>query len=175
MMSLHFPSVLHTNKQYDSCPSRGTSDRCGPADQTENLPENRHGWRQQVRVRGCSHILSLTSLKNPVVSPPGLPLTLRPAVDAADALSLLEEAEGAPDPLFGVMYMQEPVPSPNTLLQVTRIPRQRGRFNTQAQRLCADETFVLFCLGDESRVPERIVSSASGDESDSKCCCCRER
>lgn len=132
MMSLHFPSVLHTNKQYDSCPSRGTSDRCGPADQTENLPENRHGWRQQVRVRGCSHILSLTSLKNPVVSPPGLPLTLRPAVDAADALSLREEAEGAPDPLFGVMYMQEPVPSPNTLLQVTRIPRQRGRFNTQA-------------------------------------------
>nr|XP_040020200.1 meiotic recombination protein REC8 homolog [Gasterosteus aculeatus aculeatus] len=44
----------------------------------------------------------------------------RPAVDAADALSLLEEAEGAPDPLFGVMYMQEPVPSPNTLLQMSR-------------------------------------------------------
>uniref|UniRef100_G3PCW0 REC8 meiotic recombination protein b n=1 Tax=Gasterosteus aculeatus TaxID=69293 RepID=G3PCW0_GASAC len=45
----------------------------------------------------------------------------RPAVDAADALSLLEEAEGAPDPLFGVMYMQEPVPSPNTLLQMRRL------------------------------------------------------
>ncbi|KAM8869814.1 meiotic recombination protein REC8 homolog [Spinachia spinachia] len=45
---------------------------------------------------------------------------VRPAVDFADALSLLEEAEGAPDPLFGVMYMQEPVPSPDTLLQMGR-------------------------------------------------------
>ncbi|XP_034409315.1 meiotic recombination protein REC8 homolog isoform X2 [Cyclopterus lumpus] len=42
----------------------------------------------------------------------------RQAVDFLDALSLLEEAEGAPDPLFGVMYMQEPIPSPNTLLQM---------------------------------------------------------
>ncbi|XP_062421445.1 meiotic recombination protein REC8 homolog [Pungitius pungitius] len=44
----------------------------------------------------------------------------RKAVDFADALSLLEEAEGAPDPLFGVMYMQETTPSPNTLLQMGR-------------------------------------------------------
>ncbi|KAM7383401.1 hypothetical protein PAMP_003057 [Pampus punctatissimus] len=35
-----------------------------------------------------------------------------------DALSLLEETEGAPDPLFGVMYMQDPMPSPTTLIQM---------------------------------------------------------
>ncbi|XP_068592523.1 meiotic recombination protein REC8 homolog [Cebidichthys violaceus] len=42
----------------------------------------------------------------------------RQSVDFLDALSLLEEAEGAPDPLFGVMYMREPIPSPNTLIQM---------------------------------------------------------
>ncbi|XP_028281104.1 meiotic recombination protein REC8 homolog [Parambassis ranga] len=35
-----------------------------------------------------------------------------------DALSLLEEAEGAPDPLFGELYLQETLPSPNTLIQM---------------------------------------------------------
>ncbi|XP_031708889.1 meiotic recombination protein REC8 homolog [Anarrhichthys ocellatus] len=44
----------------------------------------------------------------------------RPSVDFLDPLSLLEEAEGAPDPLFGVMYMREPIPSPNTLIQMGR-------------------------------------------------------
>ncbi|XP_049440003.1 meiotic recombination protein REC8 homolog [Epinephelus fuscoguttatus] len=42
----------------------------------------------------------------------------RHALDFPDALSLLEEAEGAPDPLFGVMSMQEAMPSPNTLIQM---------------------------------------------------------
>ncbi|KAI3360505.1 hypothetical protein L3Q82_002392 [Scortum barcoo] len=40
------------------------------------------------------------------------------SLDVPDALSLLEEAEGAPDPLFGVMYMQDAMPSPNTLIQM---------------------------------------------------------
>ncbi|XP_068998801.1 meiotic recombination protein REC8 homolog [Embiotoca jacksoni] len=35
-----------------------------------------------------------------------------------DALSLLEEAEGAPDPLFGAMYVQDAIPSPTTLVQL---------------------------------------------------------
>ncbi|XP_071326597.1 REC8 meiotic recombination protein b [Trachinotus anak] len=35
-----------------------------------------------------------------------------------DALSLLEETEGALDPFFGVMYMQHLLPSPTTLIQV---------------------------------------------------------
>ncbi|XP_035019221.2 meiotic recombination protein REC8 homolog [Hippoglossus stenolepis] len=35
-----------------------------------------------------------------------------------DALSLMEEAEGALDPLFGVMYMQEAMPSPSALMQI---------------------------------------------------------
>ncbi|XP_039972564.1 meiotic recombination protein REC8 homolog [Xiphias gladius] len=35
-----------------------------------------------------------------------------------DALSLLEETEGAPDPLFGVMHMQHAIPSPSTLIQM---------------------------------------------------------
>ncbi|KAK2844645.1 hypothetical protein Q5P01_011304 [Channa striata] len=37
-----------------------------------------------------------------------------------DALSLLEETEGAPDPLFGVMYTQPSMPSPSTLIQHLR-------------------------------------------------------
>ncbi|KAG8010027.1 Meiotic recombination protein REC8-like protein [Nibea albiflora] len=41
----------------------------------------------------------------------------RPALDIPDALSLLEETEGAPEPLFGVMYMQHAMPSPSTLIQ----------------------------------------------------------
>ncbi|XP_027142913.1 meiotic recombination protein REC8 homolog [Larimichthys crocea] len=40
----------------------------------------------------------------------------RQTLDFPDALSLLEETEGAPDPLFGVM--QDAMPSPNTLIQV---------------------------------------------------------
>ncbi|XP_041798289.1 meiotic recombination protein REC8 homolog [Chelmon rostratus] len=44
----------------------------------------------------------------------------RKALDFPDALSLLEEAEGAPDPLFGVMHMHPAwaMPSPNTLIQM---------------------------------------------------------
>ncbi|XP_047455512.1 meiotic recombination protein REC8 homolog isoform X2 [Mugil cephalus] len=37
-----------------------------------------------------------------------------------DALSLQEEAEGAPDPFFGLMHLQEPMPSPGTLAEMSR-------------------------------------------------------
>ncbi|KAM9353476.1 meiotic recombination protein REC8 homolog [Symphorus nematophorus] len=40
----------------------------------------------------------------------------RQTLDFPDALSLLEGTEGAPDPLFGVMHMQDAMPSPNTLI-----------------------------------------------------------
>ncbi|XP_055019871.1 meiotic recombination protein REC8 homolog [Boleophthalmus pectinirostris] len=42
----------------------------------------------------------------------------RPAPLLKDVLSLMEETEGAPDPLFGQMYMQEELPSPTALLWV---------------------------------------------------------
>ncbi|XP_042280189.1 meiotic recombination protein REC8 homolog isoform X1 [Thunnus maccoyii] len=42
----------------------------------------------------------------------------RQALLFPDALCLLEEAEGAPDPLFGVMSMQGAMPSPTTLIQM---------------------------------------------------------
>ncbi|XP_070690971.1 meiotic recombination protein REC8 homolog [Pempheris klunzingeri] len=42
----------------------------------------------------------------------------RQSLDFPDALSLLEETEGAPDPLFGLMYMQDAMPSPSTLIQM---------------------------------------------------------
>ncbi|XP_047189691.1 meiotic recombination protein REC8 homolog [Scophthalmus maximus] len=42
----------------------------------------------------------------------------RQALVLPDALSLLEETEGAQDPLFGVMSLQEAMPSPNTLIQM---------------------------------------------------------
>lgn len=35
-----------------------------------------------------------------------------------DALSLMEETEGAPDPLFGVMNLQDALLSPTALIQV---------------------------------------------------------
>ncbi|XP_063734979.1 meiotic recombination protein REC8 homolog [Eleginops maclovinus] len=43
---------------------------------------------------------------------------IRHAVDFPDVLSLMEETEAALDPLFGVMFMGEAMPSPNTLLQM---------------------------------------------------------
>ncbi|KAJ4930496.1 hypothetical protein JOQ06_024807 [Pogonophryne albipinna] len=44
----------------------------------------------------------------------------RQALDFPDALSLMEDTEGALDPLFGVMFMREAMPSPNTLIQMGR-------------------------------------------------------
>ncbi|XP_068614160.1 meiotic recombination protein REC8 homolog [Brachionichthys hirsutus] len=41
----------------------------------------------------------------------------RQALVFPDALSLLEETEGAPDPLFGVMSLDDPMPSPSSLMQ----------------------------------------------------------
>ncbi|KAM3872973.1 meiotic recombination protein REC8 homolog [Diretmus argenteus] len=38
-----------------------------------------------------------------------------------DALSLLDMVGGAPDPLFGLMSFQDPVPSPSTLIQTYMI------------------------------------------------------
>lgn len=56
-------------------------------------------------------------------------LLLRPALDFPDALALMDEAEGAPDPLFGVMYMPHAMPSPNSLIQVQRSGREES-FNS---------------------------------------------
>ncbi|CAL8247276.1 unnamed protein product [Lota lota] len=42
----------------------------------------------------------------------------RPSLCVPDALLLLNETEGALDPLFGVMTFGEAVPSPRTLIQV---------------------------------------------------------
>ncbi|XP_060937789.1 meiotic recombination protein REC8 homolog [Limanda limanda] len=42
----------------------------------------------------------------------------RQALLLPDGLSLMEEAEGALDPLFGVMIMQEAMPSPGALMQI---------------------------------------------------------
>ncbi|XP_033983985.1 meiotic recombination protein REC8 homolog [Trematomus bernacchii] len=46
--------------------------------------------------------------------------TSRHALDFPDALSLMEDTEGALDPLFGVMFMREAMPSPNALIQMGR-------------------------------------------------------
>ncbi|XP_035990400.1 meiotic recombination protein REC8 homolog [Fundulus heteroclitus] len=40
--------------------------------------------------------------------------------DLADALSLMEDTEGALDPLFGVMHLKDMVPSPTMLIQMSR-------------------------------------------------------
>ncbi|XP_075322619.1 meiotic recombination protein REC8 homolog [Odontesthes bonariensis] len=44
----------------------------------------------------------------------------RQALNLPDALSLLEESEGALDPLFGVMHLQDPMPSPSALIEMSR-------------------------------------------------------
>ncbi|XP_029927982.1 meiotic recombination protein REC8 homolog [Myripristis murdjan] len=56
----------------------------------------------------------------------------RQALLFPDALALLEETEGAPDPLFGVMHFQEALPSPNTLIQMGQ-ERMRGASPEQPQ------------------------------------------
>ncbi|XP_036931709.1 meiotic recombination protein REC8 homolog isoform X2 [Acanthopagrus latus] len=44
----------------------------------------------------------------------------RQSLENPDALSFMEETEGAPDPLFGVMYMKDAMPSPTKLIEMTR-------------------------------------------------------
>lgn len=108
------------------CPSRGTSVRRGPAGETEDVPENWYGRPQQVRT-GAQRFTHLPALTNATITPVSCCLfPLRQSLDFPDALSLLEEAERAPDPLFGVMYMQDAMPSPNTLIQVPK-HTSRGR------------------------------------------------
>lgn len=103
------------------CPSRGTSVRHRQAGEAEEVPANWFGWAQQVRTGVHTFVCTYKHKLTPVSC---VLLSLRPAVDFPDALCLLEEAEGAPDPLFGVM--QYAMPSPNTLIQV---PKYRRRFN----------------------------------------------
>ncbi|XP_005732238.1 meiotic recombination protein REC8 homolog [Pundamilia nyererei] len=43
----------------------------------------------------------------------------RPSLVLPDVLTLLEETDGAPDPLFGVMQLQDAMPSPSTLIQMS--------------------------------------------------------
>ncbi|XP_020565898.1 meiotic recombination protein REC8 homolog isoform X2 [Oryzias latipes] len=49
-----------------------------------------------------------------------LPDHSRQPVLLSDAVSLMEETEGALDPLFGVMHLQDPMPSPGAIIQMTR-------------------------------------------------------
>lgn len=55
-----------------------------------------------------------------------LPRFSRQTLDFPDALTLLEETERAPDALFGLMYMQDPSPSPNTLIKVPKDTSKEG-------------------------------------------------
>uniref|UniRef100_A0AAZ1XI23 REC8 meiotic recombination protein b n=1 Tax=Oreochromis aureus TaxID=47969 RepID=A0AAZ1XI23_OREAU len=43
----------------------------------------------------------------------------RPSLVLPDVLTLLEETDGTPDPLFGVMQLQDAMPSPSTLIQMS--------------------------------------------------------
>ncbi|XP_006804901.1 meiotic recombination protein REC8 homolog isoform X2 [Neolamprologus brichardi] len=43
----------------------------------------------------------------------------RPSLVLPDVLTLLEETDGPPDPLFGVMQLQDAMPSPSTLIQMS--------------------------------------------------------
>lgn len=59
-------------------------------------------------------------------SPLRLLLSLRQSLENPDALSFLEETEGAPDPLFGVMYMKDAMPSPTKLIEVRQYARKES-------------------------------------------------
>ncbi|KAM3613698.1 uncharacterized protein V6R79_003743 [Siganus canaliculatus] len=50
----------------------------------------------------------------------------RKSLDNTDSLLLMEEAEGAPDPLFGVMYMQDTTASPSTIMQMSQQYRREA-------------------------------------------------
>lgn len=83
---------------------------------------------------------------------------IRQALDLPDGLSLLEEAERAPDPLFGVMYMQDATLSPSTLMKV-----RMHKCNTAGCPLyiCSDKSVLcLFCL---SQWDEKYLGETSPD------------
>ena len=50
----------------------------------------------------------------------------RQVQDIPDALALMEEAEGAPDPLFGVMFMGDATLSPSVLIPVGKRTSKGG-------------------------------------------------
>lgn len=85
---------------------RGTSVHRGTAGQTEDVQKNRYGGSGEVRAsvqrtgsRSSFHLLHHVLL------------CVRLALDVPDALSLQEETEGAPNPLFGVMQDMGLTPS----------------------------------------------------------------
>lgn len=71
--------------------------------------------RTAVQHFTCTHI---KTQNNSCFLLLNLLFSIRQALDLPDALSLLEEAEGAQDPLFGVMQMQDATLSPSTLIKV---------------------------------------------------------
>lgn len=67
-----------------------------------------------------THLFEPVTQNNSRFSPLHLLLSLRQSLENPDALSFMEETEGAPDPLFGVMYMKDAMPSPTKLIEVPK-------------------------------------------------------
>lgn len=102
---------------------RGTSVHRGTAGQTEDVQENRYGGSGEVRalVQGACTRYNFHGLHHVLVC-------VRQVLDMPDALSLLEETEGASDPLFGVM--RDAWLSPSTF---TKVPWSK---NTKLLETC---------------------------------------
>lgn len=76
-----------------------------------------------------------------------LPCSSRQALDFPDALTLLEETERAPDAFFGLMYMQDPMPSPNTLIKVPK-DTSKGGNESQSKDNVGYCPLPVLCLSD---------------------------
>lgn len=73
-----------------------------------------------------------------------LPCSPRQAVDFPDALTLLEETERAPDALFGLMFMQDPTPSPNMLIKVPKEGNEIHGKHFRVKIMLDIELFLFF-------------------------------
>lgn len=95
---------------------RGAAVHRGPAVEAEDVAENWHDRQWQVRTGAQSVICWVCAWKTQFDLL--LLFSARQVQDIPDALALMEEAEGAPDPLFGVMFMGDATLSPSVLIPV---------------------------------------------------------
>lgn len=127
---------------------------------SQKLDLTDHSRCEGIRT-GTNHFFSFQSLFQSVFPTFKIRiLSCRKAVVLPDALSLMEETEGAPDPLFGAMYLKDALLSPTALIQVGG----RGACETERTNVWLLIIIVkcfLPLLSDESRVSERNFSSAS--------------
>uniref|UniRef100_A0A3B3HB52 Rad21/Rec8-like protein N-terminal domain-containing protein n=1 Tax=Oryzias latipes TaxID=8090 RepID=A0A3B3HB52_ORYLA len=84
-----------------------------------------------------------------------LPDHSRQPVLLSDAVSLMEETEGALDPLFGVMHLQDPMPSPGAIIQVEKHVLEFSDVEGKKKKTIQKLKNEPLCLSDDSGFSEK--------------------